>query len=151
MKKNNLLGLLFATLIMSCTQQYPELDKGLYANIETNKGEIMVQLELEKTPVTVANFVSLAEGNNPKVAERFSGKKYYDGIIFHRVIKDFMIQGGDPTGTGSGGPGYQFIDEFTDLNERFALSEDEIDVEDDLTRATEEFFCNSNVTSLVNF
>lgn len=115
MKKNNLLGLLFATLIMSCTQQYPELDKGLYANIETNKGEIMVQLELEKTPVTVANFVSLAEGNNPKVAERFSGKKYYDGIIFHRVIKDFMIQGGDPTGTGSGGPGYQFIDEFTDL------------------------------------
>ena len=115
MKKNNLLGLLFATLIIGCVQQYPELDKGLYANIETNKGEIMLQLELEKTPITVANFVSLAEGNNPKVAKEFSGKKYYDGIIFHRVIKDFMIQGGDPTATGSGGPGYQFIDEFTDL------------------------------------
>ena len=115
MKKTNLLGLLFATLIIGCTQQYPELNKGLYANIETNKGEIMLQLELEKTPITVANFVSLAEGNNPKVAKEFSGKKYYDGIIFHRVIKDFMIQGGDPTATGSGGPGYQFIDEFTDL------------------------------------
>jgi peptidylprolyl isomerase len=115
MKKNNLLGLLFATLIISCDQKYPKLDKGLYANIETNKGDIILQLELEKTPVTVANFVSLAEGNNPKAAENFSGKKYYDGLIFHRVIKDFMIQGGDPTGTGSGGPGYQFIDEFTEL------------------------------------
>ena len=115
MKKTNLLGLLFATLIIGCTQQYPELKKGLFANIETNKGEIILQLELEKTPITVANFVSLAEGNNPKVAKEFLGKKYYDGIIFHRVIKDFMIQGGDPTATGSGGPGYQFIDEFTDL------------------------------------
>ena len=115
MKKTNLLGLLFATLIIGCTQQYPELNKGLYANIETNKGEIMLQLELEKTPITVANFVSLAEGNNPKVAKEFSGKKYYDGIIFHRVIEDFMIQGGDPIANGSGGPGYQFIDEFTDL------------------------------------
>ena len=115
MKKSNLLGLFFATLIMSCTQQYPELDKGLYANIETNKGDIILQLELEKTPITVANFVSLAEGNNPKVAKEFLGKKFYDGIIFHRVIPNFMIQGGDPTATGSGGPGYQFVDEFTDL------------------------------------
>ena len=115
MRKNNLLGLFFAILIIGCNQQYPELDEGLYANIETNKGDIILQLEFEKTPVTVANFISLAEGNNPKVDEKFSGKKYYDGIIFHRVIKDFMIQGGDPTGSGSGGPGYQFIDEFTDL------------------------------------
>jgi peptidyl-prolyl cis-trans isomerase A (cyclophilin A) len=115
MKKINLLGILLATLIIGCDQQYPELDNGLYANIETNKGDIMLQLELEKTPITVANFVSLAEGNNPKVAEQFSGKKYYDGLIFHRVIQDFMIQGGDPLGTGSGGPGYQFDDEFTDL------------------------------------
>ena len=115
MKKNYLLGLLFVTIITSCAQKYPELDKGLFANIETNKGDIMLQLEFEKTPITVANFVSLTEGNNPKVEEKFLGKKYYDGIIFHRVIKDFMIQGGDPTGTGSGGPGYKFIDEFTDL------------------------------------
>ena len=76
----------------------------------------MLQLEIDKTPITAANFVSLAEGNNPKVATAFSGKKYYEGLIFHRVIKDFMIQGGDPTGTGSGGPGYQFDDEITDLS-----------------------------------
>lgn len=115
MKKTNLLGLFFVTLIISCSEQYPELDKGIYANIETNKGDIILQLEMEKTPITVANFVSLAEGNNPQVAEEFSGKRFYDGIVFHRVIKDFMIQGGDPTATGSGGPGYRFIDEFTDL------------------------------------
>ena len=61
MRKNNLLGLFFAILIIACNQQYPELDEGLYANIETNKGDIILQLELEKTPVTVANFISLAE------------------------------------------------------------------------------------------
>ena len=115
MKKINLLGLLLATLMIGCDQQYPELDKGLYALIETNKGEIMLQLEMEKTPITVANCISLAEGNNPKVAAQYSGKKYYDGLIFHRVIQDFMIQGGDPSATGSGGPGYQFDDEITDL------------------------------------
>ena len=115
MKKINLLLIFFTTLILGCDQQYPDLDNGLYANVETNKGEIMLQLELEKTPITVANFISLAEGNNPKVDEKFSGKKYYDGLIFHRVIPDFMIQGGDPMGTGSGGPGYEFDDEFTDL------------------------------------
>ena len=116
MKKINLLGLLFITLILSCSEQYTELDEGLYANIETNRGNIILQLEIEKTPITVSNFVSLAEGNNPKVEATFSGKKYYNGLIFHRVIKDFMIQGGDPTGSGSGGPGYQFDDEFTDLS-----------------------------------
>ncbi|MDA0200350.1 MAG: peptidylprolyl isomerase [Bacteroidetes bacterium] len=115
MKKNNLLGLILVLLITACDQEYPNLDNGIYANIETNKGIIMLELAMDKTPITVANFVSLAEGNNPKVEERFSGKKYYDGILFHRVIKDFMIQGGDPTATGSGGPGYQFDDEFTDL------------------------------------
>lgn len=115
MKKTNLILLILAILFLSCSQKYPELNEGLYANIETNKGDIILKLELEKTPITVANFVSLAEGNNPKVAKEFSGKKYYDGIVFHRVIKDFMIQGGDPTATGSGGPGYRFIDEFSDL------------------------------------
>ena len=115
MKKTNLIVLLFAILFLSCSQKYPELEEGLYANIETNKGEIILKLESDKTPITVANFVSLAEGNNPKVAKEFSGKKYYDGIVFHRVIKDFMIQGGDPTATGTGGPGYRFIDEFSDL------------------------------------
>ena len=103
-------------VIFGCSDKNPSLDEGLYANLQTSKGEIILQLEIEKTPVTVANFVSLAEGKNEKVSDEFSDKKYYDGLIFHRVIDDFMIQGGDPTGTGSGGPGYQFADEFTDLS-----------------------------------
>lgn len=72
----------------------------LTAEIETSKGTITVALEPEKTPVTVANFVNLAQ------------RGFYNGITFHRVIPNFMIQGGDPTGTGSGGPGYRFEDEF---------------------------------------
>ena len=91
-------------------------NEGIFAEIETNKGKIVVQLEYKKTPVTVANFITLAEGTNPQVAEKFKGKKFYNGIKFHRVIKDFMIQGGDPDGNGSGGPGYAFKDEITDLN-----------------------------------
>lgn len=84
---------------------------GLYAKIKTNKGDILTRLEFEKTPGTVANFVALAEGNHPDVAEAYKEKKYYDGITFHRVIDNFMIQGGDPTGSGAGGPGYKFDDE----------------------------------------
>ncbi|NUY82441.1 peptidylprolyl isomerase [Flavobacterium sp. MAH-1] len=86
-------------------------DEGIFAEIETSKGKILLQLEYQKTPVTVANFVSLAEGNNPMVAEKYKGKPFYDGLKFHRVIKDFMIQGGDPLGNGSGDPGYKFKDE----------------------------------------
>jgi peptidyl-prolyl cis-trans isomerase A (cyclophilin A) len=88
---------------------------GIFAEIETTKGKILLKLEYKKTPVTVANFISLAEGTNPKVSETYKGKKFYDGLKFHRVIKDFMIQGGDPLGNGSGGPGYAFKDEITDL------------------------------------
>lgn len=101
--------------LSSCkSSKYPDLEDGVYADIQTTKGDIVVKLEYEKTPITVANFVSLAEGTSPFVSEEFKGKKYYDGIIFHRVIKDFMIQGGDPLGTGSGNPGYKFMDEFND-------------------------------------
>lgn len=106
--------ILSSLIFVGCASQYPELDSGLYADIETNKGSIVVSLELEKTPVTVANFVSLSEGENEMVSKKFLNKKYYNGILFHRVIADFMIQGGDPTATGSGGPGYKFDDEINE-------------------------------------
>jgi len=94
----------------------PVVVEGIFATIATNKGNIVIQLEYQKTPVTVANFIALAEGTNAFVAdEKLKGKPFYDGLKFHRVIKDFMIQGGDPSGNGSGGPGYAFKDEFTDL------------------------------------
>ena len=90
--------------------------EGIFATIATNKGNITIQLFYQKAPVTVANFISLSEGKNPFVTvERLKGKPFFDGLKFHRVIKDFMIQGGDPDGNGSGGPGYAFKDEFTDL------------------------------------
>lgn len=91
------------------------LSDGLFAKLETNKGTIVLALEFQKTPITVANFVSLAEGTNPYVKKELKGKPFYDGLKFHRVIADFMIQGGDPLGTGAGEPGYRFKDEFTDL------------------------------------
>ncbi|GAB2778529.1 peptidylprolyl isomerase [Salinimicrobium soli] len=86
------------------------MNDGLYAKFHTTKGEILVELEFEKTPGTVGNFVGLAEGNLENQAKP-QGTPYYDGLKFHRVIPDFMIQGGDPKGTGVGGPGYQFEDE----------------------------------------
>lgn len=111
-----LIKLTLITIIMSLSScnstKNKNLDDGLYADIQTNKGEILVKLEYEHAPITVANFVSLAEGTNPYVDEKYSGKNFYDGLIFHRVVPDFMIQGGDPRGNGSGNPGYKFGDEF---------------------------------------
>lgn len=96
--------------VYACNPQN-DLEDGLYANIKTNKGEILLKLEYEKTPLTVANFVGLAEGDIDNTAKE-KGTPYYNGLTFHRVIADFMIQGGDPTGNGMGGPGYKFKDEF---------------------------------------
>tara|TARA_R110000751_G_scaffold105046_4_gene200906 strand:+ start:129581 stop:130513 length:933 start_codon:yes stop_codon:yes gene_type:complete len=87
------------------------MQDGLYAKFNTNKGEILVALEFEKTPGTVGNFVALAEGNMENDVKP-QGTPYYDGLKFHRVIDNFMIQGGCPQGSGSGNPGYKFDDEF---------------------------------------
>lgn len=105
--------------------KYTDLEDGMYADMETNKGTILLKLEFEKTPITVANFVSLAEGTNEYVSDEYKGKPYYDGLVFHRVLNDFMIQGGDPTATGSGDPGYKFKDEFPeDENGELLLKHD---------------------------
>jgi peptidylprolyl isomerase len=90
-------------------QQVP--GDGLYALVNTTQGDILLKLAYDKAPVTVANFVALSEGTMPNSARK-PGEAYYDGLKFHRVIADFMIQGGDPAGNGSGGPGYSFKDEF---------------------------------------
>lgn len=92
--------------------KYPDLENGLYADIQTNKGDVLIKLHEKEVPMTVANFVSLAEGDNPKMTDSLKGKPYYNSTKFHRVIKDFMIQGGDITGTGAGNAGYRFGDEF---------------------------------------
>ena len=110
--------------LLSCTpiykkmnvdkETYEGLKDGLYANLQTTQGNLIVKFEDKKSPVTVANFVGLAEGKIDNKAKA-KGVPFYDGTIFHRVIKDFMIQGGDPQGTGMGDPGYKFEDEKNDL------------------------------------
>lgn len=111
MKKISLLLALFAFTLFGCNDKYPDLENGVYAEFITNKGVIVAKLHHEQTPITVASFVDLALGTNTLVDSLYKGKPFYNGLIFHRVIKDFMIQGGDPLGNGSGGPGYRFPDE----------------------------------------
>jgi cyclophilin family peptidyl-prolyl cis-trans isomerase len=121
MRKNMhgiLARLIFTTLFIFCilpgltysATGKAGLKDGLYAVMDTSKGEIVIELFYQKVPLTVTNFVGLAEG--AKDSNKPKGTPFYDGLKFHRVIKDFMIQGGDPQGTGMGGPGYQFPDEF---------------------------------------
>jgi peptidyl-prolyl cis-trans isomerase A (cyclophilin A) len=109
------LSLLPISLLTVASAEGAALTDGLYARMETTRGTILLRLFFDKTPMTVANFVGLAEGSiewtDPRTGKP-SKAHLYDGIVFHRVIADFMIQGGDPLGRGVGGPGYQFGDEF---------------------------------------
>ena len=123
MKKKILFVFLVIASFYSCKEEHNNLPDGLYAKIETNKGEIIVQLDFEKAPITVANYVALAEGKNEFVTnENLKNKPFFDGLKFHRVIsktngdaEDFMIQTGDPLGNGSGDAGYKCSDQITDL------------------------------------
>jgi len=114
MKKLTFLLLLLTLTFASCQEKYPDLKDGIYAEFVTNKGTFIAKLKNETAPLTVANFVALAEGTNGMVDSVYKGKHFYDNLTFHRVIKDFMIQGGDPKGDGTGSPGYAFPDEITD-------------------------------------
>ena len=111
--------LLFCALTLTVTSAQTKNQKtkkvvleGVFAEIYTNKGKTTLQLEFQKTPITVANFILLAEGKNTFVTNDKKGKPFYNGLKFHRVIPNFMIQGGCPLGNGSGDPGYKFQDEF---------------------------------------
>ncbi len=105
-------GLLISST--GCQEKYPDLGEGMFAEFVTSKDTIIIQLFYDKVPLTVANFVGLADGTHPMLPDSLKGKPYYDGTVFHRVIDNFMIQGGDPTATGSGSPGFKFGDEFDD-------------------------------------
>jgi len=114
MKTLTILFAFFLFTAAACQDKYPELEDGLYTEIITNKGSFVAKFYHEETPLTVANFISLAEGTNSLVDSTYAGKNFYEGLIFHRVMKDFMIQGGCPFGTGMGDPGYKFPDEFVE-------------------------------------
>lgn len=110
-----LVAILFLSLSLgSCQTKYPDLDKGLYAEFVTSNGTFVAKLYHDQTPLTVANFADLAEGTNGMVSEEFKEKKFYNGLTFHRVMDNFMIQGGDHLANGTGNPGYKFPDEFVD-------------------------------------
>ena len=122
---NSFLIVLLISIGACKSTKYADLDDGLYADLQTEKGDILLKLEYEIVPITVANFVSLAEGTNPYVNEEHKDKPFYDGLKFHRIVDDFMVQGGDPRGNGSGDPGYKFEDEFSmDDNGNLILSHD---------------------------
>ncbi len=121
-KRISLLVTVLTLCLTSCKNEYKDLKDGLYAEIETSKGTIIAELDYQKAPVMVANFVTLAEGKNQFCSQELKGKPFFDGLKFHRVLSknngdadDFMIQTGDPLGNGSGDAGYTCRDEITSL------------------------------------
>lgn len=114
-KKLLLVGAFLLAASYGITAESPDKKGPLYATLKTSMGDIVIQLFDDKAPKTVANFVGLASGTkewmDPKTDEKVK-RPLYNGTIFHRVIPGFMIQGGDPRGNGTGGPGYRFDDEF---------------------------------------
>ena len=111
---------LLAAMLLPLALPFPadaqKLSNGIYARFDTTRGVIVVRLFHKRAPLTVGNFVALAEGKMPwrrAGTQKRIHSKFYDGLKFHRVIANFMIQGGDPQGTGRGGPGYYFMDEFS--------------------------------------
>lgn len=113
MKFTRIALLLAIFLLASFTrkEKYKDLKDGIYAEIVTSKGTMVAQLYYDKAPMTVANFVALAEGKHPLLGKEYRKKPFYNGLTFHRVIENFMIQGGDKTGTGAGDVGYKFPQE----------------------------------------
>jgi peptidyl-prolyl cis-trans isomerase A (cyclophilin A) len=111
-----LLVVMIGSLSVISAQEKP-LKRGTYAHFETSLGTFTAQLETKLTPKTAENFIGLARGSrewkDPRTGETVAGKPYYDGLIFHRVVRDFIIQSGDPLGDGTGGPGFTIPDEFS--------------------------------------
>jgi len=122
MKKLLLIALLLVVVPAAFAQDKPKLAPGTYAHFSTSMGDFTIELYTKQAPKTVQNFVGLTEGTiarpeakSPKTGKSIKGVHYYDAIIFHRVIDGFMIQSGDPTGTGTGNPGYSIPDEKSEL------------------------------------
>jgi peptidyl-prolyl cis-trans isomerase A (cyclophilin A) len=117
MKKSAVLFIMVFVLFIGCSGMSSIKEPGIYAVFDTNMGEFICKLEYQKAPITSANFIGLADGTreytDPKTEKKVK-KPYFNGLTFHRVIKDFVIQGGDPMGNGRGNPGYTFLDEVTD-------------------------------------
>jgi peptidyl-prolyl cis-trans isomerase A (cyclophilin A) len=112
MQKIFLIATVFLLLISCTPERYKGLDQGLYAEVETNKGNILLELYAEEVPKTVANFVALVEGTNSSLLDSLKGKNFYKGVVFHRVVPNFVIQGGGFTPSGKKNTGYIFGDEF---------------------------------------
>ena len=113
--KKLLISAMLLAVPAAFAQEKPKLNPGVYAHFETSMGNFTAELYEKDAPITVANFIGLASGTkdwtDPKTRQVMKGKPIYDGLIFHRIIDGFMIQGGDPLGTGTGGPGFAIKDE----------------------------------------